>query len=87
MKYVVNYLSHLSSQCDIKNILLFSVDDKAKVKIGIPAVSKFVKSQKFFEVGKGPKTPDHDFPVGERLLIIPSGNLILIILNHFNRLS
>ena len=73
VKCVINYLSHLSSQLGIKDILLLSADDKAKVKVGVPAVSKFVKSRKFFEIGKGPKTPDHDFPVGQRLLIIPSG--------------
>jgi len=55
MKYVINYLSHLSSQYGIKDILLFSADDKAKVKIGIPAVSKFVKFQKFLKLEKAKK--------------------------------
>jgi len=62
----MNYLSHIKSHFDIQDLLLSSADDKVKVKIGTPAVSKFVRSQKFFEIGKGPITPDHDFPVGER---------------------
>ena len=60
---------------------LISIDDKAKVKIGIPAVSKFVYSRKYFIEGKGPHIHDHDFPIGSKCLIIPSG--FFSILNIF----
>jgi len=54
------------------------VDDKAKIPIGVPAVSKLVKSKKYFIKGKGPVTPDHDFPLSNELKITPSGYLELI---------
>lgn len=54
--------------------MLLSIDDKAKVKIGVPGVSHLVKSKKYFLSNLGPQTEDHDFPIGSRLLIIPFGN-------------
>jgi hypothetical protein len=54
-------------------VVAFSVDDKAKVKVGIPAVSHYVFSKKYFKTDSGPKTSDHTFPLGLRYLIVPSG--------------
>jgi len=62
--------------------LLLSVDDKAKVKVGIPAVSKYIFSRKYFEVNHKMKINDHDFPIGAGFLIVPSGNSYLINLNE-----
>ena len=56
---------------------IISADNKAKVGIGIPAVSRYVDlSQKFFLSGSGPNLPDHAVnPTGN--LIVPEGHLIL----------
>jgi len=59
------------------------MDDKAKVKVGVPAVSKFVKPRKYFEINHGPVTPDHDFPIGQRFLIIPSGKKLFSFNKYF----
>ena len=53
--------------------MLLSIDDKAKVKVGIPAVSRFVHSKKYYTITKGPQTFDHDFPIGNKYLLVPSG--------------
>ena len=75
IKYIFNYLSHLKNAFKIP-VLAFSIDDKAKIKIGTPAVSRYVHSRKYFELKNEPKTPDHDFPIGSKMLIIPSGNYL-----------
>jgi len=71
-KYLISYLSMFK-----EDSLLFSIDDKAKVKIGVPCVSHLVKSRKFFLREFGPKTMDHDFPLANGLLIVPSGIIFL----------
>ena len=68
VKYLIAYLSMYH-----EDSLLFSMDDKAKVKIGVPCISHLVKSRKYFKRQEGPQTSDHDFPLLNRLLIIPSG--------------
>ena len=43
-----------------KDYLVLSIDDKCKVKIGVPAVSRHVKLRKYLEISKGaPQTQDH----------------------------
>ena len=54
-------------------VMLFSMDDKAKVKVGVPCISHLVKSRKFFMKDLGPQTTDHDFFLANGLLLIPSG--------------
>jgi len=68
MKYLISFLSSFKEQS-----LLFSMDDKAKVKVGVPCISHLAKSRKFFQNGKGPETTDHDFPLTNGLLLTPSG--------------
>jgi len=70
----MNFLSFLKDKHNVNDTLVFSIDDKSKVKIGVPAVSRYVHSKKYFEINNGPTTPDHDFPIGEKMLITPSGN-------------
>ena len=56
---------------------IISADNKAKVGIGIPAVSRYVDMrQKFFMTGHGPVLPDHDVNRTGNL-IVPEGYLIL----------
>ena len=54
-----------------------SADDKNKITIGVPAVSRYHQLRLFFPVGDGPNMPDHDFPVTKRNKLIPSGYMIL----------
>lgn len=70
VKYLISYLSSFE-----QDSLLISMDDKAKVKIGIPCISHHVKSRKYFVKGTEPETSDHDFPLANGLLIVPSGFL------------
>jgi hypothetical protein len=83
VKMVINFISYIAKKFNMKDqCLIMSVDDKAKVKIGIPAVSKHVKLRKFFELSKSPKLPDHDFPFGKKYLLVPSGYLELDLMNE-----
>ena len=79
IKLIINFISTISDKLNMKKeCLLLSIDDKCKVKIGVPAVSRHVKLRKYFEIAKGgPQTSDHDFPLGKKYLIIPSGYLEL----------
>ena len=43
VKYLMTYLTH-----NKQTSLLISMDDKAKIKIGIPCVSHHVKSRRYF---------------------------------------
>lgn len=74
VKYIFNYLSHIAKSQENAKVLILSIDDKAKVKVGNPAVSRFVHSKKYFKVSNGPRTADHDFPIGSKFLLIPSGS-------------
>jgi hypothetical protein len=67
-KYLIAFLSMFK-----EDALLLSIDDKAKIKVGIPCISHHVKSRKYFSKELGPQTPDHDFPLTNGLLIVPSG--------------
>ena len=74
IKTVINFVSIIAQNHNIKDqCLLLSIDDKSKVKIGVPAVSRHVKLRKFFDLSNPPQTPDHDFPFGKKYLIVPSG--------------
>ena len=53
--------------------LILSMDDKSKVKIGVPAVSRYVHSKHYFLKGKESHLPDHDFSIGKKYLISVSG--------------
>ena len=76
---VINFISFIAKEFNLKkDCLLLSIDDKCKVKIGVPAVSRYVKLRKYFETTQAPKTPDHDFPLGTKYLIVPSGISFLI---------
>ncbi len=59
-----------------KEVLAMSCDDKNKINIGTPAVSRYCKFQSFFDVNSLPDLPDHDFPL-RNSKITPSGYLIL----------
>ncbi|CAF4545828.1 unnamed protein product [Rotaria socialis] len=58
---LVNYVEELSSLYN-DEILALSCDNKAKIPLGAPAVSRYVRSRKFHLVEKQPNLPDHDFP-------------------------
>jgi hypothetical protein len=60
----------------MNDIMLFSIDDKAKIKVGTPAVSRYVHSRQYFDINNPPRTSDHDFPLGSKFLITPSGIFI-----------
>ena len=68
IKYCYNFATYFKEK-----FLFFSCDDKSKIKVGIPAVSKFVFSRRYFTKENKPETPDHDFPIGNKYLITPSG--------------
>ena len=53
-----------------------SLDNKAKVKVGVLAVSRYCQIRRFFRQGEEPIYRDHDFPVPGYLLS-PSGILAL----------
>ncbi|CAF3237351.1 unnamed protein product [Rotaria sp. Silwood2] len=57
----VNYVQELASLYHDKCISL-SCDNKAKIPVGIPAVSRYVRSRKFHLLDQPPNLPDHDFP-------------------------
>ncbi|UJR18766.1 hypothetical protein I4U23_005672 [Adineta vaga] len=57
----VNYVEELSSLYS-DEILALSCDNKAKIPLGAPAVSRYVRSRKFHLVENQPNLPDHDFP-------------------------
>jgi len=84
IKSVMNYLALIKDKYCIDDILILSIDDKAKIKIGVPAVSRYVHSRKYFEIHNEPTTPDHDFPISEKLLITPSGNQLILIFYLIN---
>jgi len=69
VKYLMAYLSMI----DNNDTLLLSIDDKAKLKLGIPSISHHVKSRKYFVKDLGPQTSDHDFPIDNGMLLVPSG--------------
>ncbi len=57
----VNYVQELVSLYNDECISL-SCDNKAKIPLGIPAVSRYVRSRKFHLLDQSPNLPDHDFP-------------------------
>ena len=57
----VNYVQELAGLYDDECISL-SCDNKAKIPIGIPAVSHYVRSRKFHLIDQAPRLLDHDFP-------------------------
>ncbi|CAF2854670.1 unnamed protein product [Rotaria sp. Silwood2] len=58
---LVNYVQELASLYNDECISL-SCDNKAKIPIGTPAVSHYVRSRKFHLIDQAPNLPDHDFP-------------------------
>ena len=56
--------------------LRLSCDDKNKVNVGTPAVSRYHQIATFFLCGSEPNFIDHDFAYGNSK-IIPSGYLIM----------
>jgi hypothetical protein len=68
IKMLIDFLSLFSEQSK-----LVSLDTKCKIKIGIPAVSKYVHSNKYFSTNARPIVFDHDFPIAEGMLITPAG--------------
>ncbi|CAF1556269.1 unnamed protein product, partial [Didymodactylos carnosus] len=57
----VNYVQELASLYNDECISL-SCDNKAKIPLGIPVVSRHVRSRKFLLLNQSPNLPDHDFP-------------------------
>ena len=51
-------------------------DDKSKIKMGLPAVSRYHQLNKFFVQSDSPQYNDHDFPV-PGYLISPSGYMVI----------
>ena len=56
--------------------VIISVDDMAKVKVGLPAVSRYHQVKRFLMSNDSPNLPDHDFSVPGYLLNV-SGNMFL----------
>ena len=52
------------------NLKIISMDDKAKVKVGGPAVSKYHRLKRLFPSSDNPNYSDHDFPVSGYFLNI-----------------
>ncbi|CAF4438106.1 unnamed protein product [Rotaria sp. Silwood2] len=71
----VNYVEELSSLYS-DEILALSYDNKAKIPLGAPAVSRYVRSRKFHLVENQPNLPDHDFP-RHGMRINPSAYVVL----------
>ncbi|CAF4579955.1 unnamed protein product [Rotaria sp. Silwood2] len=71
----VNYVEELSSLYS-DEILALSCDNKAKIPLGAPAVSRYVRSRKFHLVENQPNLPDHDFP-RHGIRINPSAYVVL----------
>ncbi|CAF1263946.1 unnamed protein product [Adineta ricciae] len=71
----VNYVEEMSSLYN-DEILALSCDNKAKIPLGAPAVSRYVRCRKFHLVEKQPNLPDHDFPK-HGIRINPSAYVIL----------
>ncbi|CAF3383836.1 unnamed protein product [Rotaria sp. Silwood2] len=71
----VNYVEELSSLYS-DEILALSCDNKAKIPLGAPAVSRYIRSRKFHLVENQPNLPDHDFP-RHGIRINPSAYLVL----------
>ena len=59
------------SQC-----VTLSCDDKSKIMMGLPAVSRYHQLRKFFVQIDSPQCNDHDFPV-PRYLISPYGYMVI----------
>lgn len=55
--------------------VVISADDKCKLPIGPPIVSRLVNSRKFFLSGEEPNLPDHDIRSG--MCITPNGYMVL----------
>ena len=53
-----------------------SCDDKNKISVGTPAVSRYHAISKFFSTADAPNYEDHDFPY-PKAKIIPSGYMVL----------
>ena len=58
--------------CYPEEVILMSSDNKMKISIGIPAVSRRVKIRRFFKTDDQPNFPDHDFPIRDSK-IVPAG--------------
>ena len=54
---------------------VFSVDDKCKIPMGTPAVSRLVHQRRFFMKDQAPKLADHDLRTG--FMIVPNGYMRL----------
>ena len=52
------------------NLKIISMDDKAKVKVGAPAVSRYHRLKRLFPSSDNPNYSDHDFPVSGYFLNI-----------------
>ena len=81
------------SQCQVTYVnelfpqfhqLRLSCDDKNKVNVGTPAVSRYHQIATFFLRGSEPNFFDHDFPYANSK-IIPSGYLIMSEQEHNDR--
>ncbi|CAF1400768.1 unnamed protein product [Rotaria sordida] len=72
---MVNYVEELSSLYS-DEILALSCDNKSKIPLGAPAVSRYVRSRKFHLVENQPNLPDHDFP-RRGIRINPSAYVVL----------
>lgn len=59
-----------------KETIRISADDKNKINVGTPAVSRYFQIRSFYKSDDDPILPDHDFPYAESKLI-PSGYLIM----------
>lgn len=71
----VNLVNEFAA-CYSEEVLALSCDDKNKINIGTPAVSRYCKYQSFFDTQNLPDLPDHDFPLRNSKLT-PSGYLVL----------
>jgi hypothetical protein len=72
LKYALGFASLFDTTS-----LVISCYDKAKVKIGVPSINKYMHNRRFTLAEYKTHFPDHDFAVSSGMLITPSGYLIL----------
>ena len=66
----VKHARELASLFSNENVFFLSADEKARVPLGLPVSKKQTAILMQFEYRV--KLPDHDFPVGEKHMLIPS---------------
>ena len=66
----VKHARELASLSSNENVFFLSADEKTRVPLGLPVSKKQTAILMQFEYRV--KLPDHDFPIGEKYMLIPS---------------